>query len=631
MITNFFSKKILIVAFLLTIGVTSAYTVSETTLIPLIFTGTSTTSSVTPTDETTTPPDTFTSGSVSFSSGTVTFSSATVIPSSLSVVSSATFTSGSVSVSSNIATTSSIITTTTDTFKAFTVFNIEPVTFTAMGISSGLVPEPVLTTTSITPFSFQVTGTVSSLTSVPVVTTSSVSPFTFTTTGTSLRPDQQVVSDNEPEFIFDADEEKVELIISSSDTTLTKITITDQTGEPKINFENILQTESDGKKSATYPNQLDIDVSTADLSVSISSPPDIKMTSSSSWDGVMNLPVFRENSSVDPGTGTVTSVILIGLDDEQIDFDKVVSIVFEDKAGEDIGFERMGVVTMITTVCNQDDQAAVELQLGGTGECKTTRGPHLVAYTFHYTKFFTSTSSSGGGGGPGAKPELLSLSFSNIESGILVDQLASFEVGEDVDIELSFYESSGLGMEHVEFYSNSGHDSILNSNFWVEYDRYKPLIVKDPNQFLMEEPQVRAINEGTQTDVSFRLKIGQTLPESDIIIRAWDSERNPIEIRFENVWKIIENTIPESEIVMDPEPVIDSEPSFSWEMFNNWAGYSTEEVTDSDFLSHLGYDGEKIPYWFKKNNAKWLKDELISQEDIVNAIEFLVEKGYTKI
>jgi len=51
---------------------------------------------------------------------------------------------------------------------------------------------------------------------------------------------------------------------------------------------------------------------------------------------------------------------------------------------------------------------------------------------------------------------------------------------------------------------------------------------------------------------------------------------------------------------MDPEPTIDPEPSFSWEMFNKWASYSTETATDSDFLSHLGYDGEKIPYWLEK-------------------------------
>jgi len=620
MITNFFSKKILIVVFFLTIGVTSAYTVSETTIIPSIFTGTSTTSSVTPTDETTTVPDTFTSSPISFSSGTATFSSASIVTSSLSTVTKPIFSSAAITVSSNIATTSTSTTTPSDIFKAFTVFSIEPDTFTVLGTSSGLVSVPVVTTTTISPSTFSAPGISLGLTSESTVISSTVSPTTFTTSGMSLRPDQQVVSDNEPEFIFDADEEQEEIIIESSDTTLTKITITDQTGEPKINFENLLQTEPDGKKSVTYPNQLDIDVQTADLTVSISSPPDIKMTSSASWDGVMILPIFRETSSVDPGTGTVTTVIEIGLADEQIDFDKPVRFVIGGKAGEDVGFERGGVVTMITTVCNQDDEAAVIAQLGGVGECKTDSGADRVVWTYHYTKFFTSTSSSsGGGGGSNAKPELLSLEFSNIKSGIL-KELASFEVGEDVDVEISFNDGNGLGMQHVE---------IISPNFSIEYDKYKPLVVYDQNQFLMDEPKVRVINEGTQSDVSFRLQFAKTLPESDITIKAWNTDRNPIQETFENAWEIVPSTTPET--VIEPEPIIDQEPSFSWEMFNQWAGYSTETVTDAEFLSNLGYDGEKIPYWFKKNNAKWLKDELISQEDIVNAIEFLVKKGYTKI
>jgi len=303
--------------------------------------------------------------------------------------------------------------------------------------------------------------------------------------------------------------------------------------------------------------------------------------------------------------------------------DKPIQLILEGEAGKRVAFERSGVVTEITTICDGNTESD-NTSLPPGGDCKISIGSNLFVWIKHFTKFATFVPSSGGGGGGGgsnAKPELLSLEFSSVESGIL-KELASFEVGEDVDVEISFNDGNGLGMQHVE---------IISPNFSIEYDKYKPLVVYDQNQFLMEEPKVRVINEGTQSDVSFRLQFAKTLPESDITIKAWNTDRNSIQETFENAWEIIPSTTPQPETIIIPEPTVDPEPSFSWGIFNQWAGYSTEEVTDSDFLSHLGYDGEKIPYWFKKNNAKWLKDELISQEDIVNAIEFLVKKGYTKI
>jgi len=186
MITNFFSKKILIAVFLLTVGVTSAYTVSETTIIPSTSTATSTKTPVTSTDVTTTVPETFTSRRVSVSLNIATFSSVPVAPSLSSAVSPPTFTSGSVSVSSNMATTSTTTTSSSDTFKAFTVVSIQPTTFTVLGTSSGLVSEPVLTTTSVSPTTFTVTGMSSGLVSEQVVSTTSITPTTFMITGTSI-------------------------------------------------------------------------------------------------------------------------------------------------------------------------------------------------------------------------------------------------------------------------------------------------------------------------------------------------------------------------------------------------------------------------------------------------------------
>ena len=489
---------------------------------------------------------------------------------------------------------------------------------------------PVKTAIQISPLESTILGSVSGQETATKLN-AIVTPSSSTITGKVVLTNQQIISSTDSTFVFASDGSVDEVIISETGIALTTITVPSTVSAPKIITEDILVTEGDGSKSITFTNGFTIDASTSNVDIDVVLPDGIKIVGPSTWDGKINLPTFKPTSTVNVDSGIVTSVIEIGAGDTLLTFDKPAQLKFEGKGGQNVLFTRSGITTEVTTTCT-GNTLSDNTGLPAGGDCKITVGNNLYVWTKHFTLVSTSSSSGGGGGGPGAKPELLSLSFSNISTGILeADKLASFEVGEEVDVELSFYESFGLGMEHVELYSNSGHDLISNSDFWIEYDRYKPLVVHDPTLFLMEEPQVRAINEGTQTDVSFGLKIGKTLPESDIIIKAWDSKRNPIEIRFENAWEIVASTTSKSEVIMDPEPTIDPEPSFSWEIFNKWAGYSTETATDSDFLSHLGYDGEKIPYWFKKNNAKWLKDGLISQEDIINATEFLVEQGIIKV
>ena len=120
---------------------------------------------------------------------------------------------------------------------------------------------------------------------------------------------------------------------------------------------------------------------------------------------------------------------------------------------------------------------------------------------------------------------------------------------------------------------------------------------------------------------------------SDVILRVWDTKRNSIDIEFENVIKVIES--PKSEIILKPEfeiepesiLEIDPESIFSWERFDEWAGYSESNLTDEEFLKHLEIDGNNIPSWIKQNNAKWVKQGLISQDELVIALENLENRG----
>ena len=220
------------------------------------------------------------------------------------------------------------------------------------------------------------------------------------------------IADNESTIIFDSNQRYQEIIVNSSNTTLTRIIITEQTNEPRINFQNILNTTDDDTNTVVYPNELDMNVVFDDASANIVIPPQTRIMGSGEWSGIMNLPQFVEvPMTLNIGASQVTSVLEIGLDNDILTFDKPVRIVFGGKAVHGAGYQQGQNITLIEQSCKADDIDTVLPQLVGNGdECKITVGHDLVVWTMHFTRFFTvieslpfngpatSLGSSGGGG-----------------------------------------------------------------------------------------------------------------------------------------------------------------------------------------------------------------------------------------
>jgi hypothetical protein len=73
--------------------------------------------------------------------------------------------------------------------------------------------------------------------------------------------------------------------------------------------------------------------------------------------------------------------------------------------------------------------------------------------------------------------------------------------------------------------------------------------------------------------------------------------------------------------------IVDEEPIFSWQKFNQWAGYSDTDISDKEFLENIGIDATEIPEWIKENNAKWVKQKQLTQKEFVLALENLKSRG----
>jgi len=159
------------------------------------------------------------------------------------------------------------------------------------------------------------------------------------------------------------------------------------------------------------------------------------------------------------------------------------------------------------------------------------------------------------------------------------------------------------------------------------------------------------------------------IPQSDVMFRVWDIKRNSIDIHLpdalivtiseqqSNIISIvpesgISDTEPESEPIVPeatpevpeatpevPKPtpgISESVPEVelhpkTWTsgqltVLKQWGGYEVETASDLDVLSKFGIKGEKIPPYVKQF-VKWILKNEISQEEFVNALQYLKREG----
>ncbi len=186
-----------------------------------------------------------------------------------------------------------------------------------------------------------------------------------------------------------------QILVGSNNTATSTITIPDSVTNATINVA-ALTTSTDTSTTATLLGAIVVNAVTSIGSVSMEIPAGITITAASStWDGTINDPQVRPNSSVTaiPDSGkiaTVFSVIEVGYGDIKLTFNKAVRLVFVGQAGKDAGYSRSGVFTKIGTTCSADTQTAGNA-LPTEGDCKRSVGSDLIVWTKHFTNFVTYT------------------------------------------------------------------------------------------------------------------------------------------------------------------------------------------------------------------------------------------------
>ena len=216
------------------------------------------------------------------------------------------------------------------------------------------------------------------------------------------------------------------------------------------------------------------------------------------------------------------------------------------------------------------------------------------------------------------------------------------ETGKPILIKLNirnYYE-----ITHVGFYTNvpGASKEIYDSDTYIIYDKGSTLKIVDPHQIFSSVTLDKSKN-GTNYSFLYNITFAKPMNKSDIIFRTWNDRESSgdfkiyeaLQVTKSEDMKNIQNTIQNiqqnttnSLSQQGIESTIQNENDIE-ESIKMWGGYSSKSISDSEFLSKIGINGNSIPHWVMKS-TKWFVDGEINLQEFVDSIKYLDEKGFIK-
>ena len=467
----------------------------------------------------------------------------------------------------------------------------------------------------------------------------------------------------------------------SDDTSVTTITATTSVA-PELSLSGLTSGTGTGN-TATIPQEITVDTDNADVVF-----PSGVIASDLPSDEIIEVSVSTKTVDTDVVSGTVGTIIELGDPDTTIRFSAPVKVTLPNQAGNTAFIITTTQTVLVPTCTTGSATAAPTLSstdpTSDNSHCSVDAGVDLVVWTRHFTGFGSTTSSSGGGGsgndGDNTKPSI-SIGFDENEiplryAGVNYDaetidkvHTAIITTGEELKATLKVYENEGPGnVRHAEMYVNQFGSRILNdlSETIVIYDEQSGLEIVDPHDLIATADVVPSVVDNKAV-FDFVIVFNGEVPQSDVLFRIWDLNRNSMEIHMPDA--LIVNLGEQSSNIVTIEPEIgtsdtESEPSStetvpsipsdttqtpqatpvtpestpegdvtkSWtdnqlSVLKKWGGFDNESASDADVLAKFGIKGEMIPTHYKQL-VKWIMNGQVSQEEFVNALQWLKRQGF---
>ena len=121
----------------------------------------------------------------------------------------------------------------------------------------------------------------------------------------------------------------------------------------------------------------------------------------------------------------------------------------------------------------------------------------------------------------------------------------------------------------------------------------------------------------------------------DMMIRAWDENRNSFDTIVYDALNVVEDNIPtqkpvEDNVEEDTMNLLAETKDDAYSVLMRWSGYSLESATDAQMLDSIGISGTFIPKWVKKDLAGYVFDQKMTLEDLISAIRYLNQVGIVR-
>src|SRR3990167_9981097 len=133
---------------------------------------------------------------------------------------------------------------------------------------------------------------------------------------------------------------------------------------------------------------------------------------------------------------------------------------------------------------------------------------------------------------------------------------AIVETGNQIQLRILLYENSGTSaLQHIALYTNlyDNKGQIDKSDTYVEYDKGKPIKIVNKNGYL-SDADVSFVQRNNNVEAVFSLTFAKPMDSSDIIIRAWDTNRNSRDAIFLNAIKVEQaESAPSEKLEFQPE------------------------------------------------------------------------------
>jgi hypothetical protein len=278
---------------------------------------------------------------------------------------------------------------------------------------------------------------------------------------------------------------------------------------------------------------------------------------------------------------------------------------------------------------------------GGGGLVKPGFVVNALAGAQAFSSFFKSSSSGGAGGSSGAGPApplvlsgtLSILSGDDEGFGGIIDDTNSNSleksqkviVGESLTFRYEIYENGGIdNLVHATMYffdadenDASKHLDLSKSETYIMLNRGQPVQIVDPQGYFASADIEILEKDAWNLVVKYDITFAKPMPESHIMYRNWDSQRNSVDKVYPNAIEVLGNSFVQTENKNTQDTTSETaQPSLLDSQNEN-------QLPEEKIVTKTGYPG--IPFWVK-NNAMWWHEKQIDDEDFVAGIEYLINE-----